>query len=141
LGAEVIEPPDGSAEFGPDAWDARLLLRPASTRRGCRRGEIEQRRATYLGFRRRSLIDVRILGRAGLEEQDAARAQILGLAIDLPEHYRGEAALVLNGEQILMRATASTGVVFDAWEGFAEDPRFEGIVARQPQRSLDQPTL
>jgi hypothetical protein len=141
LGAQVIEPLDGSTAIGRTAgMDVSSIALPDRDS-DADEEEMEQRHAAHVGFRRRSLVAFRLSGRATPEERDAAWAQILNLAIELARRYPGEAALVLDFERILMRATASGGVVFDTWEGFAEDPELAAIVARWPQQTLDQPWL
>lgn len=141
LGADVVRPPDGSPAFGEAPGMSFWCYALPDHDDDPDDEDKEQFHAAHMGFRRRSLIIFQIDGTADLDAQDMAWAQILTLSADLAHQYRGEAALLLNGEQILMRATASTGAVFDSWEGFAEVPQLAETVARWPQHPLDQPWL
>lgn len=141
MGAELFQPPDGTAAFArTPAMDIVCSALPEKAE-DANQEDLEQTHASGVGFRRRSTVSFRLIGRASVEHRDAAWAQILNFAIDLSQRFPGQAALVMNYEQILMRATGSNGVVFDTWEGFAEDPALAAIVSRWPQETLEQPML
>ncbi|MCP2323594.1 hypothetical protein HDA40_002101 [Hamadaea flava] len=141
LGAQIRKPRDGSPRYAHTAGMGVFCAALPRRVRNREREYLEQSTAASFGFRTRSSVYFQLRGVASLEESDHAWAQVLELAIDLAAWRLGDAVLVFNREQILMRCTRAHGVVFDNWEAFAETPELAMIVARCPQRTLDQPLL
>ncbi|MEV0269869.1 hypothetical protein AB0H43_13910 [Hamadaea sp. NPDC050747] len=141
LDAVIVEPADGSQMFlRAPGVDITCLALPEHDD-DPEQEAMEQRHAAHMGFRRRSLVAFRLRGTATAEESDAAWAQILNLAVELPSRHPGNAALVLDFERVLMRATPQAGITFDTWDGFTEDPELMAIVSKHGQLTLDQPLL
>jgi hypothetical protein len=127
--------PEGTPYFRTPGIDVTpFVLDPAEL------SEEEDRHAARAGFRRRVLVRFRERARASEDEVVAGWVMMLNFALEFMRRYPDDAMLVYNGERVLMRCRDKE-VVFDTWEGFDEEPVFEGIVNRHPREQLEQPFL
>jgi hypothetical protein len=102
--------------------------------------EEEDWHAAKLGFWRRSIADFRVRGVASLEDKLAGWEVMLNAVIAFVRKYPGEAALVFNGEEILMRYREGE-IMFDTSEYFDEELSLATIVSRHRQEQLEQPLM
>jgi len=102
--------------------------------------EEEDRHAAKIGFRRRILADFRIRGIAGLDERLSGWEMMLNAVIAFTRMYPAEAALIFNGEEVLMRCHNGK-IIFDTSEYFKEEPSLAAIVSRHRQETLEQPLM
>jgi hypothetical protein len=115
-------------DVSPYAIDTRAL------------SEEEDRHAAQTGFRRRTLVTFRERGRSTEQERLAGWVMLLNLVLEFLRRYPDDALLVYNGERVLMRHREKE-TVFDAWEGFEDEPALAAIVSRHPREQLEQPFL